>query len=196
MDQHLLDDFQRWWRARNRSNNTIQNYLSSLRRFRDWTQDEDMPNLLGVGRKDIDVYLQKRLTEVSPTTVHGDYKALAAFYGWLVKIEHELQVSPMTDVEPITVPETERYIATRADYEAMMAACHRMEQKDRLIGRRNAALVVLLWSGMRRTEPLVLDVRHVDALEGDIVIPRTKTARVREVTVVDEDMVSVLRRWL
>lgn len=195
MDQHLFDDFQRWWRARNRSANTIQNYLSSLRRFAAWTKKEGLA-LLDVGHDDINRYLEKRLTEVAPVTVHGDYKALSSFYGWLVDVERELTENPVKLAGPITVPETERYIATRRDYDAMMSACDRIEKRDRLLGRRNAALIALLWSGMRREEPVVLDVRHVDPMEGDVLIPRTKTRRVREVTVVNEDMVPVLRRWL
>ena len=201
-DDLLLEGFHAWWITRNRGAKTIKNYLSSLRRFSAWLDGEGRGRLLvkpteaaaRARRADVDVWLLKRLSDVEPVTVHGDYKALRAFYGWLVDVEEETKHNPMDKVQPPQVPETERYSATEADYVAMLRVCDRNPNKVR--GRRDAAILALLWSGMRRGEICVLDVGDVEPIEGDLTIRYTKSHRPRHVTLMDTDMVLRLQRWL
>jgi integrase len=177
----------------------MKNYQSTLRRFAAWLGQEDRGTLLckdteqGIRarRADISVWLGKRLTQASPVTVHGDYRALRAFYTWLVKKEKELRSNPMDGVDPPAIEETERSIATEADYQALLKAC-----PNTVMGKRNAAILAMLWSGLRRGELSVLDVSDVDPIEGDITIRHTKMARFRKVTLMDDDMVLRLQRWL
>jgi integrase len=192
-EELLLAGFEAWWVMRNRGHKTMLNYQSSLRRFATFAKAEGK-SLVTADHRLCGVYLAKRLSQVTAVTVHGDYKAMRAFYGWLVKVEQEIPTNPMDRVGPPEMVETERYAATEEDYRKLLKVCD--ANPDKVTGRRNAAIIALLWSGMRRGELCALEVSNVDAIEGDLTIPRTKTGKVRKVTLMDNDMVLRLQRWM
>ena len=83
-------------------------------------------------------------------------------------------------------------VLTRAEVEALLDACpHRGPA-----GRRNRALIVVLWrGGLRMGEALALELRDVDKAAGTVTIRHGKGNR-RRVVGLDPTAFAVLEQWL
>ena len=90
------------------------------------------------------------------------------------------------------VAESPVEVCTEEDFRRLLAVCPRAEP----IGRRDAAIISLLWcTGMSRGELTVLDVAHLDLDAGVLTIPKTKNGTPRRCRLLPET-IGLLDRWL
>lgn len=83
-------------------------------------------------------------------------------------------------------------VLTRAEVERLLDACPRRGPA----GRRNRAIIVVLWrGGLRMAEALALELRDVDAAAGTLTIRHGKGNR-RRVVGLDPTAFAVLEQWL
>lgn len=147
------------------------NYQACVNRVGNWLRGQGK-TLVDATKADLQLYLVERLESgLTGATVHGDWKAIRAFYGWCQE-EDELEVNPAEKLKAPKVVEGILHIATEAEVKTLLQACDR--NPDKLRGRRDAAILSLLWCGMRRGELCGLDVGHVDLMNEVLVIPTTK----------------------
>lgn len=184
----LLPSYRRWWRGLGRSPETVGNYCRSLCKLAEHTAKP----LLSITRADIEDYLAHRVDSVSAATAHVDYRAVRSFYGWALD-EAEVDVNPAAKVRAPKVPLSAVTVAQPDDYERLQAAC----KADRTtMGRRDAAVVALLWaSGLRRAELVRLTLADIDLDERTVMIRKAKNDTPRTVPMNDE-AVLYLDRWL
>lgn len=187
----LIEDFALTWRSQGRAATTLRNYVYGLERIHHWLTARGS-TLTEATRRDLEAYLAERLTQVSETTTHTDFKAMRAFYGWLA--DEDGVANPTARMRGPAVPEKVRHGATGDEYAKLLASCDAMTNKAQ--GRRDAAMIVLLWLGLRRGELCVLDMEHVDTVEGTITVPKTKTKRARTVAIPEADMLRRIQRWV
>jgi site-specific recombinase XerD len=82
-------------------------------------------------------------------------------------------------------------VLDRAEIDALLRACGRSRT-----GRRNRALIVLLWrAGLRISEALALEPRDVNFERGTVRVRRGKGSRARTVGL-DPQAAAVLEQWL
>ena len=83
-------------------------------------------------------------------------------------------------------------LLTRADVEKLIATC----SKRAPTGRRNAALLAVLWRcGLRAGEAVALHLKDVDLTEGRLVVQHGKGGK-RRVVGVDAGTAALIERWL
>ena len=158
----------------------------------------------------LDDYLADRLAlGLAPSTVLVDHRQLAAFYKWAAASHDDddrlIRRNPMRDVaaprqvdtDPARTP-----VATRADYDALMATCRGRKTRDGtkpVNDCRDAAVIALLWhTGMRRCEAAGIDFENIDFDMQSVHLARTKgrrAAKSRNVYIPDEVM-DLIDRYL
>lgn len=160
--------------AADRSEKTIDWYRIMLERFRLWLEAEQVPtDVSQITPEHVDRFLAaERAAGLKRRTVQGRYRALSAFFGWLVQREKHkassgrrapaLVESPMESVDRPPSPKHEPRRADLADLAALLDSIKPttwVDLRDRLIIR------LLFWSGLRVGELLNLDVVDVDLRE-------------------------------
>jgi site-specific recombinase XerD len=180
-DDDLIDAFRRYWRLRRLALTTITNYTHSLSRASRWLVGGGSSLRLAT-RSEIEAFLAHRYEQVSIRTGHTDYKALRAFYRWLVdESDYEHTGNPIARIKgpSIKMEEAHRPTATEDDYKALRKVCKAtgaMGRIERVQAVRDTAMIATLWwTGMRRAELAALDVDDVDLERGVIRLRLTKT---------------------
>jgi len=103
----------------------------------------------------------------SPRTVHHYYRALTAFFNWVLR-EGYLAESPIANIK---VAKPKRKVIrpyTQEQVERILAVCAKdYKQRSSLLGSRNYAIVILLFdSGLRLTELVTIRLRDIDKERG------------------------------
>jgi site-specific recombinase XerD len=143
----LLRSFERHLQAENRSDNTIESYLESIRQAEAFLAGRSR-TLLDARRADLEAFLGDLLQRRAPATAATRYKVLRILYTWLEE-EEEITVSPMAKMRPPIVPEQPIPIVPEDGLRRLLAAC----AGKHFEGRRDTAIVMfLLDTGARRAE--------------------------------------------
>lgn len=158
----LLTDWERHLRSLGRAAGTLTSYLQVLIAFTGWLEDQGVPPDAGnVELADIEDYLIEVRERTSPANARKHYASLKQFWRWLVKVEKELDVSPMAELSPPFAPE--KPVPVIADYEltALLKTCEGRE----FDARRDTALIrMFLDTGVRVGEMAGLTVDGTDSL--------------------------------
>lgn len=171
----LVQSFRRHLLAENKAPRTIETYLEALRLFGTFLSDCRMPtDPASLTREHVEEFIAHLLTLHKPATAHNRYRALQAWFKWLVE-EGEITVSPMAKMKPPLIPEEPPAVISEADQTKLLKACAGKTHED----RRDAAMILLLIdSGMRRAEIAGLKVADLD-FENNIALVMGKGRRPR-----------------
>jgi site-specific recombinase XerD len=156
----LRSSFELTLRARNLAPSSIDVYSEAVMRFRRWLADQGMPtDVERIGREHIEAYEAALFDRgCKANTVAGAHRFLQAFFKWAVE-EREIQVSPLANMKPPRVPESQIPVPAEDDLRKLLAAC---EGRD-FESLRDAALIrVLLDTGVRAGEAMGLHTGDVD----------------------------------
>ena len=155
----MAESFRRALIAENKSPRTVQTYLDSVTRFRDYLVAENLPVAVrAVRREHVEAFITDLLARFKPATASVRYRALQTFFKWLVA-EGELEASPMERMRPPQVPESSPDIVTDDEVRRILAACEGRAFDD----RRDAAIIRLfLDTGMRLSELAGLRISDID----------------------------------
>lgn len=160
-----------------RAAKTTRLYLDALGRLIEHLEARGMPTAArGVRREHIESYLAARRTEVAPSTLSLDYRALQQFWRWAVE-EDEVDRSPMEKMKPPRVPDAPVPIVPAEDFRRLLRTA---EGKD-FTSRRDLAILLTLYdTGVRAGELLGLRLADVD-LRGRLTYVTGKGGHVRAV---------------
>jgi site-specific recombinase XerD len=154
-------------RAGNKSGATVESYTQGVRQLATYLKAQGrLAAPTEVTRGDVQGFIADLLSRWSPSTALARYKAVRAFFAWLVD-DGELERSPMLGVKPPTVPEQPPPVLSEKDITRLLAACSGKNFSD----RRDAAIIRLLFdTGARRGEVAGLTVSDVDRDKGLILL--------------------------
>ena len=155
----MAESFRRALMAENKSPRTVQTYLESVARFREFLVAERLPvAVAAIRREDIEAFMTDLLARFKPATASVRYRALQTFFKWL-EAEGELEASPMARMRPPQVPETSPDVVTEEEVRRLISACEGRAFDDRC----DAAIIRLfLDTGMRLSELAGLRVGDID----------------------------------
>lgn len=163
--------------AENHAPDSLRVNLGQLRRFGDYLVAKGMPtDPTAISREHIETFITELLQTRKAKTAINYYRALHAFFNWLVA-EDELKASPMARMHMPKEPEAPPPILTDAELRKLLKAC---EGRD-FYARRDMALIRLfIDTGCRLREIVRLAVTDVDLDEGIIQV-MGKGSRIRNV---------------
>lgn len=152
----LCRSFSRWLRAANRSERTVETYVSSVAQLVDFAEAHKTDPL---SRDTVTEYLADLADRRAPATVAFRYRSLQQFFKWL-ELEEEVDRSPMAKMRPPKVPEQPVPILSADQQRALLATCDK--PKDFTSRRDYAVLRLFIDTGMRRSEMAGITVADVD----------------------------------
>ncbi|WP_370325317.1 tyrosine-type recombinase/integrase [Euzebya sp.] len=158
----LSRSFSRWLRAANRSERTVETYVSSVAQLVDFAEDRDLDPL---ARETVTEYLADLADRRKPATVAFRYRSLQQFFKWL-EAEEEVEHSPMAKLRPPRVPEQPVPILSPDQQRALLGTCDGKNFVDR---RDHAILRLFIDTGMRLGEMTGITLPDVD-LDVDKVV--------------------------
>lgn len=168
-----IEDLADSWRvsleAKNRAPNTIDSYLLSLRRLSEYLISEDLPTEADrIDRRHVEGFIAHELVHWKPNTAGIRYRSLQQFFRWLVA-EDEIQVSPMGNMTPPTVPEQPVPVVSDDGLRALLATCEGKTFEDR---RDMAIFHLFISTPCRLSEIALLDLAGVDLRDRRLQIVR------------------------
>jgi site-specific recombinase XerD len=115
--------------------------------------------LLEVCREDLEGFFDARLDEAMPSTVHGNYVNLRAFFNWMVAEEY-ITSSPLKKIDPPQYEYRTQRILTDIELKKLFDDC----KGSRLYDKRDEAMLRLMSEvgGPRRGEIIAMTVQDVD----------------------------------
>lgn len=141
-------------RAENKSERTIGGYLGSVERYESWAGDTDWDI---VKPEDLRGFLADVLANWTSSTALTHYKNLRQWFRWLAE-EDEIPTNPMDGIRPPKLLEVQVDPVPVDTIRALLATCGKTPE-----GVRDRAIILLLIdTGMRRSELLGLKVDDVD----------------------------------
>jgi site-specific recombinase XerD len=145
--------------AENKSPSTVSVYCSAIDRLADFLEAKGMPaNVASIRREHVEAFLSHLLATRSAATASNRYRAIAAFWKWLID-EGEVESSPLKNTKPPTVPEVPVPVLTEDEIKALLKTCSGKDFDD----RRDLAIIRLfLDTGMRRNELAGMTVDDLD----------------------------------
>lgn len=171
----LLLSFQRHLRAERKDPDTVAHYVGATQQFLDFCAAEGLPDVTGVSREHVEMWLERLHETYSPYTVKNRHQGLRMFFTWLTE-EGEIERSPMARIRPPSVEESPKDVVSVEDMAKVFA---HLEKGKRW---RDAALIGILYdTGMRASELADTLTENVNLDTGVIFIPKSKANRVRMV---------------
>jgi site-specific recombinase XerD len=125
-------------------------------------------------REHVEMFMADLLARRKPATASNRYRALQAFFRWLVE-EGEIVESPMRNMRPPIIPETPVPVVSDDEIKRLLKACEGKGFDER---RDTAIMRLLIDSGLRRAELAHLTVGDVD-LDQNVVVVLGKGRRPR-----------------
>jgi site-specific recombinase XerD len=177
------------WRAsltaQRKSPKTIESYLAATSALSDYLRRSGMPeSIANVRREHVEAFITTRLGE---TTVRGalrsvnsvaiEYRSLRVFFRYAID-EGEIRTSPMDKMHP---PKPADTLTPVIDDDQMRRLLKVTEGTTFEARRDRAMLLLLLDTGMRRTEIATLTVDAVDLTAGCVFVKHGKGDRERQV---------------
>jgi site-specific recombinase XerD len=160
----LLASWRRHLTAQRMSPATLATYSAAVRGLDAFLAAEEMPRVASsIRREHVEAFITNLLERWKPATAHNRYRALRAFFGWLVE-EGEITESPMVRMKPPRLPEEPPPVLREGDFRRLLESC---ERDKTFAGRRDDAILrVLIDTGSRRGEVLGLRLEDVDLDQG------------------------------
>jgi site-specific recombinase XerD len=188
----LLASWRRHMTAQRMSPATLSTYSTSVGQLASFLAERGMPTSPpAITREHVEAFISDLLERWKPATAHNRYRALNAFFRWLVE-EGEIRESPMQRMKPPSLPEAPPDVLRADALRRLLDACER----DRtFLGRRDEAILrVFMDTGARRGEILGLTLDAVD-LDRGLLTVTGKGSRTRVVAMGDQT-VRALDRYL
>lgn len=171
----LATSFRRHLAAENKAPKTLTTYLEAVRLLGEFLVRQGMPTApASITREHLEMFIGDLLTRHKPATANNRYRALQAFFKWLVD-EGEIDASPMARMHPPHVPEEPPAILTEAQIDQLLRTCDGKTFEDR---RDTAIIRLFMDSGMRRAELARLAITDVD-LDSNLAVVLGKGRRPR-----------------
>ena len=179
---------------------TVRNAVSCLDRWGRFLDARGV-DLCAAATTDTRDYLEGRADTIAAATLHVEWRNLKALYAWLVA-EGDVEspatrpLGPMHGVKAPRVHQTPVKVIDEAEFAALLKACSRRTE----FGRRDEAILLLMfWTGLRRSEVAHLDLDALDLDARRLTIGSvkyaTKTKSLRRVPIT-ADTASALARYL
>jgi len=160
----LAASFARDCRDRDLSPNTEYVYSTGIALFGRFLAAQHMPMVVAnITGEHIREWFRGLKLEQAPNTVASRYRALSAFFKWLLA-EGEITANPLVKIERPKVDVTPPDLVTDADIEKLLIVC----QGTDFLSRRDTAIIRIFFDvGCRRSELAYLRLADVD-LNGDL----------------------------
>jgi site-specific recombinase XerD len=126
---------------------TIETYGESCIQFSQFLAERGISTSLP-SREDVESFIEYLLETRSPATASVRYRALRKFFSW-AEGEGEIEVSPMTTMQPPKIPEKLPPVLSTEDLQKLIAACKGKEFEDL---RDEAIVRVFIDTGARLSE--------------------------------------------
>ncbi len=193
-DNDLIDSFTRDCSLRNMSKETVRSYISNLRVFKGFLDEEGL-GLLQVNRnvlKDFILYLRE-VRKNSQKRIQNDFSALNCFYEYMV-YEGVVDRNPVLEVRKRYL---RRYKGSDPPGERKLISVEQMSDLiDSILDPKDKAMaMVLAKTGVRRGELIRMDLEDVNWEELSITLKPTPK-RSNRLVFFDDECARVLRRWL
>ena len=173
--QPLVQSYRRALLAANRSPGTIKTYSEGLKVFGSFLASNGMPQTVTtIAREHVESFITDQLVRWTPGTAKARYQAVRGFFNWLIE-EGELAASPMIRMKAPTVPEAPPDVLTEDQLKRLLKTCDGPGFSER---RDKAIMMLLIDSGMRRSELAGLKVEDVD-FEHNVAVVMGKGRRPR-----------------
>jgi site-specific recombinase XerD len=153
----LFRSFELHLRAANRSDNTIESYLESVRQGEAYLIAHGR-TLLDARRADLEAFIADLLARRAPATAASRYKGLRILYRWL-EDEGEITASPMAKMKPPIVPEQPVPVVPEDGLRRLLAVCAGRDFDAR---RDTAIIMLLLDAGPQVGELVGMRIADVD----------------------------------
>lgn len=161
-----LDRFLTSKTAAGLSPRTIRYYHQQVGGFLLWLDDDAADKT--VSRAVVEGYLIERRKGRSPATVSAAYRALRAFFGWVVECGYLTeQTSPMHKLAAPRVPKKLPRYVTPEEFDTLYGSIDGaawLDYRDRTL------LLLLFWSGLRRAEVMALTKRDLNLKEQVLLV--------------------------
>ena len=170
----LTEALERFLTAKaDRSPRTLDWYREQVRSFFAWLEESGWNNRQWLESSTIDRYLADQRRGHSPNTVHARYRALHAFFAWLVKRELlPAEMNPMAKVDPPERPRNpKKRRVEQAEYEQLYAS---ITGDTWVASRDRALLLILFWSGLRVSEAVALTIQDINMERNEIYVTKGK----------------------
>ncbi len=185
----IVTSYERHLKATGKSAKTLQHYLGALAQFIQFCEDEGLPDLNGIRREHVELWLVRLRERYAPASVLNRYKALRVFYAWMVE-EGEIRSSPLARIPQPVLEETRKDVVPP---EELARVFKEMERKRRW---RDCALLAILYdTGMRAGEVAELKAEDVKLDDGLIVVQRSKNKKMRTVGLSPQAVKYIDRYW-
>lgn len=145
-EQHCAA-YTRYLRSRNRSANTIENYLGAIEGLVDFHHE---PDVMTLAQRDVEEFIIDLADTRSAGTAANRFRALRAFFNWAVS-EEIIAVSPMAKMRTPAVEDRPPAVLPDDDLRRLFKACSGRTFIDR---RDTAILYVLCEPGSPRSSEL------------------------------------------
>ena len=150
---------------------TVKRYELSFVAINDFCGHASIPDLQ---RKDIDNFIQSRKGNVSDSTINKDIIAFKGMMTYAVKVG-AIAASPLTQFPTLRIQEKPLRMPTAEEFHALVAS-----MPDPAIG---AMVTVIGETGLRRSEAINLEWKHVDMRNSRITVEKTKGKKVRYIPI-------------
>jgi site-specific recombinase XerD len=186
----LLASWRRHMIAQRMSPATLSTYSTSVVQLARFLAAQGMPlSPEAITREHVEAFISDLLVRWKPATAHNRYRALRAFFGWLLD-EGEIRESPMARMKPPRLPEEPPPVLRADDLRRLLAVC---EADKTFAGRRDEAILrTFMDTGARRAEILGLTLDDIDLDRGQLRVTG-KGSRTRVVGVGDQTVRAIDR---
>lgn len=191
MDQiGLIDEFKENLQTRGLSKDAVIQYPRSIRTLYAFTKG----NLLGVNEDVLVRYLAHLRKKVKQVSIVHYFVVLGTFYDFLVFKKY-------ITANPVTPAFRKYYLRSYKSHDTVQRRRIISVQQARTLiesildPREKAVVLMLLKTGLRRTELSTLDLRDVD-LESMTIHLKPTAKRSNETVYYDKEMATVLDKWL
>ena len=181
----LIDGFRLSCQTEAKSPVTTEWYASSLKRFRRYLVDSELPtHLFSINRAMIRAFIKYLQVEarvprsgkqLSPYTVQGYVRTLKAFFAWIMR-EDYIEDNPMAT---IPLPRVPIKLVNTFDEGQIAKMLHECRLNRRSGYRDMTMIVVMLDTGVRISELLGINIDDIDFEGGYIKLKYGKGARER-----------------
>jgi site-specific recombinase XerD len=155
----LLPSWKISLQAGNRSQNTLDTYLSAVERFADYLEANGMPTTVGgVHREHVEAFLAWMTESYKPASVRNRYTGIRQFFTWCLE-EGEVAESPLRNIKPPPIPENPPPVLSEDQMRALLKACQGAGFEER---RDTAIISIFLDAGLRLSELTNLTLTDVD----------------------------------
>lgn len=181
-DNAIVDSFSVGLLSGGRKPKTEETYRNALRYLARFLSEKGMPGVARLSTEHLREYFRSLYERgLQPSTVSVQYRALAAFYKWLVK-EGERLDNPL---ERIPAPLLEEKIQPHYDADDLQAVLKRLPAVSRNLRllRNRAVILTLFDTGLRGAELCGLRREDVNLRELTLRVEKGKGGRWREVAI-------------